>query len=125
MNHFLRTVGIFGFAALLVAASNPEAKEKEMAARVSESLARDSSYEMVSVREFWGDASYLGKCTNKNNPPPQPFTIYFEVLSNGSLGQLLFVPETPVAQCIKQHVQSRHFTKPPGTYVTRIEMSFK
>ena len=99
--------------------------QEQMAARVRESLARDSSYEMVSVQEFWGDAAYLKECTNENKPSPMTFTIYFEVLPDGKLGELLFVPETRVARCIKAHIVGRRFTRPPGTYVTKIEMSFK
>jgi hypothetical protein len=96
-----------------------------MAARARESLARNSGYEMVSVQEFWGDAAYMKECTSENNPVPKPFTIYFEVLPDGKLGEILFVPETDVTRCIKAHVIGRRFTKPPGTYVTKIEMSFK
>lgn len=99
--------------------------QEQMAARARESLTRNSGYEMVSIQEFWGDAAYLTECTDENKPLPTPVTIYFEVLPDGKLGELLFAPETDVGRCIKAHVTGRHFTRPPGTYVTKIEMSFK
>lgn len=105
-------------------AAQPDAGD--MVRRARESLVMDRKYEMVSVGEFWGnDTSYLTACTHGGKPLPEPFTIYFEVLPDGRLGQLLFVPETDVARCIGAHVTGRTFTKPPGDYVTRIDMSFK
>ena len=113
--------GLYFLPLAVLAGSTPE----QMAARAKNSLSRNSAYEMVSVQEFWGDASYLASCTGKNKPLPKPFTIYFEVLPNGQLGELLFVPETDVTRCIRPNVAGRRFTKPPGTYVTKIEMSFQ
>lgn len=96
-----------------------------MSARAKESLARDSAYEMVSVKSFWGNAAFMKECTHENKPLPEPFTIYFEVLPNGALGQLLFSPLTDVGHCIHARVVGRRFPNPPGgAYVTKIEMSF-
>jgi hypothetical protein len=99
----------------------------DMAARARESIDRNSAYEMVSIREFWGDASFMKDCARPNSPLPAAFTIYFEVLPSGQLGLVDLEPNTPVAMCIKQHVMGQTFTPPPGgvPYVTKIEMAFQ
>jgi hypothetical protein len=104
-------------------AANPTAKE--MAERAKESLARDRTYEMKSVEAFWGDASFMQQCVPSDGATPASFVIYFEVLPDGTLGSTVFDPLTPEARCIKGHTAHRTFPRPPGAYVTRIEMSFK
>jgi hypothetical protein len=99
MNRLARTLIVL---VLLPGSALADQSVKEMEARAKASLARDSAYEKQSVRAF-----------------------YFEVLPDGSLGSTLFEPETPVAKCIKSHTAQRTFPKPPGAYVTKIEMSFK
>jgi len=97
---------------------------EDMELRSKESLARDSAYEMTSVKVFWGDASFLRECFHENKPLPPPFVIYFEILPDGRLGQTLFEPMTEGAICIRAHIAERRFPKPPGAYVTKIHMSF-
>jgi hypothetical protein len=110
---------------LLSPAASANPTVKEMAARAKESLARDSTYEMKSVKAFWGDASFMQQCVPSDGPVPASFVIYFEVLPDGTLGSTVFDPLTPEAKCIKEHTAHRTFPKPPGAYVTEIEMSFK
>jgi hypothetical protein len=110
---------------LISSAVLAESSLKEMAARASESLARDSSYEMVSVKAFWGDASFLEQCAPKSSPVPASLVIYFEVLPDGRLGQVLIDPLTETAKCVIKHTAHRTFPKPPGKYVTKIDMSFE
>ena len=105
---------------------NAAQTEAQMAERAKESLTRNSAYEMESVKVFWGDASLLFECAHKNKPLPESFVIYFEVLPDGSMGQLLFSPMTKEAQCIQSHLIGRTFPPPPGgAYVTRIVQTFE
>jgi hypothetical protein len=80
---------------------------------------------MISAKAFWGDASFMRECVPASVKIAAPFTIYFEVRPDGALGDVLFVPETKTAECIRQHVMDRRFPTPPGgAYVTKIDMRF-
>jgi hypothetical protein len=105
-----------------IAASNIE----EMARRAKESLARNSQYEEVSLKAFWSDISFMSECVPAGESAAAAFTIYFEILPNGDLGEVVLDPETMTAECIRRHVMHRKFPTPPGgAYVTRINMKFK
>jgi hypothetical protein len=106
-----------------IAASSIE----QMARRAKESLASNGRYEEVSVKAFWSDISFMSECAPAaGQPAAAAFTIYFEVLPNGDLGEVVLDPETMTAECIRRHVAHRKFPKPPGgPYVTKIYMKFK
>lgn len=93
----------------------------EMADRAKESRARDQNYERISAREFWGDMSYMEDCVPKNSPM-KPFDLYFEVLPDGKLGEMIAEPSTSVSTCIERHVSGRVFSLPPKglPYVTKV-----
>jgi hypothetical protein len=111
------------FALLSPASAAPNVEE--MATRAQQSLARDNKYSMISAKAFWGDASFMRECVPASVKIAAPFTIYFEVRPDGALGDVLFVPETKTAECIRQHVMDRRFPTPPGgAYVTKIDMRF-
>ena len=120
----LAALALLGTASLSACA---DSSAGHMADRAKKSLARDSAYEMVSVKEFWGDASFMKDCVPPNSAPPASLTIYFEVLPSGQLGSVTSEPDTAVSTCIKQHIIGRVFSKPPGSvpYVTKIEMAFR
>ena len=100
---------------------------QELRARSRKDIAtpQGRAYEAKAVQVFWGDARFLSACAPSDRPLPAPFTIYLEIRADGTLGTLLMDPETKVGNCIRNHVANRHFEKPPGEFVLKIDLSFK
>jgi hypothetical protein len=106
-------------------ASLADSASQHMLARAQESEARNGNYATVATKTFWGDVSFMPECVPNGNPLREAFTIYFEVLANGKLGEVVFEPDTKIAECIRRHVTNRTFPLPPGgSYVTKINMRF-
>jgi len=112
---------------VLLVASAVAAQEElvaEMRALAKASYARDSSYEIEAVKAFFA-AGATPKCAPAGRPAPEPFEVFLEVLPNGSLGRIVFVPHTETAQCVKTHTAGISYPKPPFKYVAHIHLSFK
>lgn len=100
----------------------------ELEARAKSDLASPEgrAYEMVATQAFWGkNTSFMRGCAAPNAPVAEPFTIFVEILKNGSMGQLEVNPSTKVAKCVVKNVRGRDFPKPPYPFVLQIDLSFK
>jgi hypothetical protein len=118
------------FAPCVVAQTpvSPAAVSKQdMAARNRDSVARHAGYEKDAIKIYFGDGNFLAVCAALEKPMPRAFTIYFEVLADGSLGKIVYEPLTQTAQCMMTNTASRTYPKPPGAapYVSGIRMTFE
>ncbi|RZV37300.1 MAG: hypothetical protein EX272_05760 [Chromatiales bacterium] len=82
------------------------------------------AFEMTAVQAFWGDAAFMRECVPADAELPEPLTIFFEVESNGALGELVIAPQNEVARCISEAVSQRRFPVPPHRWIGKIELSF-
>ena len=71
--------------------------------------AEGEAFEMEAIRAFWGDAAFMRECAPPQAATADSVTIYFEVRTDGSLGELLITPDTPVGRCIAAAVEDRQF----------------
>jgi len=81
-------------------------------------------YELEATKAFFGDLSFLRECAPPDAPVADSFTIYFQVLTNGRMGEIYFFPETPVATCVRRHVIDKTFPRPTRPFVVKIPLSF-
>jgi len=82
-------------------------------------------YEQRAVERFWGDAAFMSECAPPGSPIPERLTIFFEVRSDGAMGELSIRPQTETAMCIRKHVLGRRFDPPPSNaFVVRIDLKF-
>ncbi len=108
------------------APSSARIAEFETRYQTSVATPEGKGYEAPATAAFWGDSAFMRTCAPAGGPVAQPFTLYFEVLQTGDLGELVFSPETEVAKCIRKEVAGRKFPPPPGGYfVGRIDMKFQ
>jgi len=125
MNLRLAVITLLLFATLDVSVAAPDIQVMER--RAQESRARNSEYEKVAVTAFWtNDVTFMSECAPNDQPPAEPFVIYFEVLPGGDLGDIAIYPPSGPAQCLRRKVSNRKFPPPPGgAYVTKIDVRFK
>ena len=81
-------------------------------------------YEMEAVRAFWGSPHFMMQCLPPGSPIHAPFKIFFEILPNGTMGELKFTKKTKITECIAKNVKERHFPKPIKPFVVGINMKF-
>ena len=99
---------------------------EEMEARHQKNVStpQGKSFEKEAVYAFWGDYHFMRECAPPNAPVAEPLTIYFEILLDGTLGEVVITPDTPVAQCIKEKTANRRYSKPPEKFVAKINLKF-
>lgn len=97
----------------------------EMHQRNVESVQADPTYEASAIAAYLGDMSVLAECAPEDPPKPKPFTIFIEVLPDGSQGETLYDPLTPGALCFAAKTKARHYPPPKATFVVEIHMEFK
>lgn len=85
---------------------------------------RGKAFEMKAVGAFWGNAAFMQECVPADAVSLAPIVIYFEVVPDGSLGELVVSPEDDVARCISDAVSKRRFPAPPHEWWGKIELSF-
>ena len=81
-------------------------------------------YACKAIKAFWGNLAFMRECAPPNAPTAESFTIFFQVLPNGRMGQIYLFPETSVGKCIKKHVLKRNFPMPAEPFVVRIRLAF-
>jgi hypothetical protein len=115
-------------AAPTTAAPADTTRRAEFQNRYQNSIAtpEGKGYETSATAAFFGDSTFMRTCASPGGPVAAPFTVYFEVVQNGDLGELVFSPETDVANCIRKEVTGRRFPPPPGGYfVGRVDLKFQ
>ncbi len=83
-----------------------------------------SKFENTVVRNFWGDASFMRECASPDKPVPESFTIYIEVLTNGSVGDFVFTKNNSVTRCIHKHVKNKVFPSFGKPFMATINLKF-
>ena len=100
------------------------AEDLEKEHKASITTTEGKAYEAIATQDFWGDAGFMRECVPPDSALPEPLVIYYEVLPNGSLGDLTIIPTTAVSQCISEAIASRKFPYPPHRWVGKIKLGF-
>ena len=98
----------------------------ELEARASNSLATPEgrAYEQKASDAFFERGTFMGECAPANPKSPDPITVYVEILSDGTMGQLEVTPMTTVAKCILARRTEVKFPRPPSPYVLKLDLRF-
>ena len=120
----LRLSILFGLIFLVSCRGSATIAELEQRNELATSSTGGKAFEIEAVRAFWGDASFMRECAPPEAPTAESLTIYFEVRTDGSLGNLVVTPDTPVGRCIVAAVQDRRFPQPDEDFVAKIDLSF-
>lgn len=106
--------------------AKPSVKLKELESRNKSDVekAGGKEYEMEAVHAFWGSPHFMKKCLPSDSSLHSPFTIFFEVLPSGGIGEIEFTTNTEVTECIASSVKKRHFSKPKKPFVVGIKLRF-
>ncbi len=81
-------------------------------------------YERTAIKAFFGDVSFMRECAPPDAPIAESFTIYFQVLTTGRMGEIYFFPETPVAACVGRRVIDKTFPTPKRPFMVKVPLSF-
>jgi len=81
------------------------------------------AYESVAAAEFSSDLSFMPKCARRAGVNTGAVTIYYEVTSEGEVGNLYMTPNSVLVECIHAHIIFRKFTPPPKTWVGKITLT--
>jgi hypothetical protein len=92
--------------------------------KIDISTPNGNKYEMDAIGVFWGSPHFMMECLPPGSQLHKPFTIFFEVLENGKMGQLAYREEDSVTDCISRNVKNREFPIPLKPFVVRIDLSF-
>ena len=109
-----------------VTADAAELADLEARHLASISSEEGKAFEVLALRAFWGDISFMHRdCAPPDAPLPSPFEIYYELNADGTMKAIHFFPETEVGRCIRRHVINNVFPEPPSKdWVGAIGMAF-
>ena len=116
-------IGIFIFFISFPLFGGSTVEEMEARHQKNVSTPQGKSFEKEAVYAFWGDYHFLRECAPLAGSVTE-YVVYFEILPDGTLGEVVIVPDTPVAQCIKEKTANRRYSKPPEKFVAKISLKF-
>jgi len=116
-------IGIFIFFLSFPLFGGSTVEEMEARHQKNVSTPQGKSFEKEAVYAFWGDYHFLRECAPLAGSVTE-YVVYFEILPDGTLGEVVIVPDTPVAQCIKEKTANRRYSKPPEKFVAKISLKF-
>jgi len=107
-----------------IAHASDKLQELESRNKIDISKAGGNDYEIQAVQTFWGEPHFMMQCLPPDSPIHEPFTIYFEVLRNGNMGDIVFTTTTDVTDCMARKVKNKSFPVPSSSFVVKINMEF-
>ena len=122
MTRFLISLFSLFFSSLIFASEFDELDQRN---KHDINLDGGSEFETSVVRHFWGDAKFMRVCVPPDTPIPESFTIYVEILSDGSVGEFVFTRNNVVTKCIREEVENRLFPSFGQPFMAKINLSFK
>jgi hypothetical protein len=96
----------------------------DMKVRAQASLKLDRTYDQRAGQALFGDRRFVDACAPRSLPPPDAFTMYIEILTDGRIGETLYAPMNATGRCIQDRIKGFVFPKPPAPYVLEINLKF-
>jgi hypothetical protein len=96
--------------------------------RATASHATDAgrAYGNTAVATFLKDASLMRDCAPPNATRADNLIVFFEVTKGGEMKNLVILPKSKAAECVRSHVAGRHFPPPPAAgFEQKINLAFK
>jgi hypothetical protein len=109
--------------------SQPYSLAKETVQSLDARNARDSglpgggAYEATVVGKLLEDAGVMRKCELKVGPKPPAFSFYLDIAANGSVKAIRFIPDTPMAPCIRRSIPGVKLPPFKGGFLVKLMVS--